>query len=100
MKMSSSNSSLGSVDAEVPTTVDTKEDFWVMIGGGMGIVMWVVEGKMFWTASTSEVREKSGVEFPEDGKWVLTAESGEENIKIFSGLDDDDRVTEGSYRGT
>ena len=45
--MSSSNSALGLVDAEVPTTMTTKEDVWVMIGMGMGIVMCVVEGKMF-----------------------------------------------------
>ena len=30
---------------------------------------------------------------------MLTGESGEEGIKIFSRLDDDDRVTEGMCRG-
>ena len=49
--------------------------------------------------ATLEVGEKSGVEVSEDGKWMLTAESGEEGIKIFSILDDDDRVTEGSCKG-
>ena len=49
--------------------------------------------------ATLEVREKSGVEFSEDGKWMSTAVSGEEGIKIFLGLDDDDRVIEGRCRG-
>ena len=48
---------------------------------------------------TSEVGKKSGVEVSEDGKCMLTAESGEEGIKIFSRLDDDDRVTEDRCRG-
>ena len=30
---------------------------------------------------------------------MLIAENGEEGIKIFSGLDDDDRVTKGMRRG-
>ena len=67
MTMSSSNLALGSVHAEVPTTVDTEKHAWVMIGEWMGMVMWVVEGKMFWTVATSEVEEKSEVEVSEDG---------------------------------
>ena len=68
MTISSSNSSLGLVDAEVPIIVDTKEDVWVMIGRGMGIVTCVVEGKMFLIMATSEVGENSGVEVLEYGK--------------------------------
>ena len=45
--------------------------------------------------ATPEVEEKSGVEFSEDVKWMLTAGSGEEGIKTFSILDDDDRGTKG-----
>ena len=97
MAMSSSNLSIGSEDTEVPITMDTKEDVWVMIGGGMGMVMWVVEGKMLWTTGTSMVGEKSGVEVSEDK--MLIVENGEEGIKIFSGLDDDDKVTKGMCRG-
>ena len=41
--------------------------------------------------------ERSGVEVLEDE--MLIAENGEEGIKIFSGLDDDERVTEGMCRG-
>ena len=43
------------------------------------------------------VGEKSGFEVSEDE--MLIAENGEECIKIFSGLDDDDIVTEGMCRG-
>ena len=54
---------------------------------------------MFWIVTTSKVGYKSVVEVLENGKCMLTAESGEEGIKIFLGLDDDDRVNEGRCRG-
>ena len=87
------------MDPEVSITVDTKEDVWVMIGEGMVMVMWVVKGEMFWTRAISEIEEKSGVEDSKDGKWKLTAGSGEEDTKSFSVPDDVDRVTEGTCTG-
>ena len=54
---------------------------------------------MFLTTTISEFGEKSGVEFSYDGKCMLIAVSGKEGIKIFSGLDYDDGVTEGRSRG-
>ena len=44
--------------------------------------------------ATSGVGEKSGAEVSEDRKWMLKALSGEEGIKIFSRLDDNDKVNE------
>ena len=49
---------------------------------------------MFSTTATSGVGEKSGAEFSEDGKWMLKSLSGEEGIKIFSRLYDNDKVNE------
>ena len=43
------------------------------------------------------VGEKSGFEVSEDE--MLIAENGEEGIKIFLGVDNDDKVTEGMCRG-
>ena len=48
--------------------------------------------------ATLEVGENSGVEVSEDGKWMLKALSGEEGIKSFSVLDDDDRIIKGRCR--
>ena len=44
--------------------------------------------------ATSGVGEKSGAEVSEDRKWMLKSLSGEEGIKIFSRLDDNDKVNE------
>ena len=84
------------MDLDVPITVDTKEYFWVMIGEGMVMVMWVLKGEMFWTWVISEIEDKSGIEDSEDGKWRLTTGSGEEDTKSFSVPDDVDRVTKGT----
>ena len=54
---------------------------------------------MFLTTTISDFGEKSGVEVSYDGKCMLIDLSGKEGIKIFSGLDDDDGVTEGRSRG-
>ena len=51
---------------------------------------------MFWTGATWDIEEKSGVEDSEDGKWRLTARSGEEDTKSFLVPDDVDKVTEGT----
>ena len=75
-----------------------KEDVWVMIGEGTVMVIRVVKGEMFWTGATWEIEEKSGVEDSKDGKWRLTAGSGEEETKTFSVPDVVDKVTEGRCR--
>ena len=87
------------MDPKVSITVDTKEDVWVMIGEGMAMVMWVVKGEMFWTRDILEIEDKSGVEYSEDGKWILIAGTGEEDTKSFLVPDDVDRVTEGTCTG-
>ena len=99
MTMYSSNSTLGLVDAEVSITIDTKEDVWVMIGEGMVMVIWLVKGEMFWIGATWEIEEKSEVEDSEDGKWRLTAGSGEKDTKTFLVWDDVDRVTNSRCKG-
>ena len=50
------------VAEEVPTTVETKVDVWVTIGGGIGIVIWEVgEGKeVFGATIYLEVEEIIG----------------------------------------
>ena len=45
------------------------------------------------------IEEESGVENSEDGKWTLTAGSGEKDTKTFSVPDDVDGVTGDSSRG-
>ena len=87
------------MDPEVSITIDTKEDVWVMIGECMVMVMWVLKGEMFWTWVISEIEDKSGVEYSQDGKWRLTAASGEEDTKSFSILDDVDKVTKDTCMG-
>ena len=54
---------------------------------------------MFWTGVTSKIEEKSEFEDLKDGKWRLTAWSGEEDTKTFLVPDDIDTVTEGRCRG-
>ena len=67
----------------------------------MGIVTWEVnkEEEMFSTTIGSEVEEKFGMEVSGDGMWTLAAGSDNEGTKIFSVIDDDERVNEGNCRG-
>ena len=44
-------------------------------------------------------KEKCGVADSEDGKWTLTAGSGEKDTKTFSVPNDVDRVTDGRCKG-
>ena len=39
--------------------------------------------EMFWTESIWTIEDKSGVEDSKDGKWTLTAKSGEKTPKAF-----------------
>ena len=45
------------------------------------------------------IEDKSGVEDLKDGKWRLTAKSGEKDTKTFSLGDNVDKVTDGRCKG-
>ena len=67
-----------------------------------GTCTWILKigaCKLLWTGNITGIEESSVVEDSEDDKWILRAESGDEDTNNFSILDNVDGATADTWRG-